>query len=92
MSSKQTGRKPSGCEAGVGSEWKTQAKGPRSSPPCRRRNTLGLEIRALAGANIAVETASDLSTWTESQHLPDQVLGNSVKLILQPDPNVQAKF
>ena len=61
-------------------------------PPPKAYGTLGLEIRAPAGANIAVETTSDLSTWTETQRITGQGDTTPVKLILQPNPNVQAKF
>ena len=54
--------------------------------------TFGLEIRAPAGMNMALETTSDLNAWTETQRLTGQGAGFPVKITLQPDPNVQAKF
>jgi hypothetical protein len=42
--------------------------------------------------NLALETTSDLNAWSEAQRLTGQGTGNTVKVILQPDPNVQAKF
>ncbi len=54
--------------------------------------TLSLEIQAPQGATVAVETTSDLSTWTETQRITGQGAGSPVKITLQPDPNVQAKF
>ena len=61
-------------------------------PAPKADGTLGLEIRAPQGAIVAVETTSDLNAWTETQRLTGQGSGNPVKLILQTDPNVQAKF
>ena len=60
--------------------------------PPKADGTLGLEIRAPQGATVAVETTSDLSTWTETQRITGQGAGSPVKLTLQPDPNVQTKF
>ena len=54
--------------------------------------TFGLEIRAPAGVNMALETTSDLNAWTETQRLTGQGNGNPVKLLLRTEPNVQAKF
>jgi len=54
--------------------------------------SLTLEIRAPAGASIAVETTSDLNTWTEYQQVTGQGNTTPVKVTLQPDPTVQAKF
>ena len=44
------------------------------------------------GTTVAVETTSDLSTWTETQRITGQGAGSPVKITLQPDPNVQTKF
>jgi hypothetical protein len=52
----------------------------------------GLEIRAPAGINLALETTSDLSAWTETQRIVGQGSGNPVTVTLKTDPNVQAKF
>ena len=60
--------------------------------PPKADGTLGLEIRAPAGATIAVETTSDLSSWTETQRIIGQGNSTPVKVTLQPDPNVQTKF
>jgi hypothetical protein len=60
--------------------------------PPKADGTLGLEIRAPQGATVAVETTSDLSAWTETQRITGQGAGSPVKITLQPDPNVQAKF
>ena len=54
--------------------------------------SFGLEIRAPAGVNLALETTSDLNAWTETQRLTGQGSGNPVKITLQTDPNVQTKF
>jgi hypothetical protein len=60
--------------------------------PPKADGTLGLEIRAPQGAIVAVETTSDLNTWTETQRITGQGAGSPVKITLQPDPNVQTKF
>jgi hypothetical protein len=60
--------------------------------PPKADGSLGLEIRAPAGATIAVETTSDLNAWTETQRVTGQGTGSPVKVTLQADPNVQAKF
>ena len=61
-------------------------------PAPKADGTLGREIRAPQGAIVAVETTSDLSAWAETQRLTGQGSGNPVKITLQTDPNVQAKF
>jgi hypothetical protein len=60
--------------------------------PPKPDGTLGLEIIAPPGATIAVEATSDLSAWTETQRITGQGSGNPVKVTLQADPNVQARF
>jgi hypothetical protein len=54
--------------------------------------SLTLEIRAPQGATVALETTSDLNTWTETQSITGQGNTTPVKVTLQPDPTVQAKF
>ena len=61
-------------------------------PPPNAYGTLGLEIRALVGVNLALEATSDLGAWTETQRITGQGAGSPVKITLQPDPNVQTKF
>jgi hypothetical protein len=60
--------------------------------PPKLDGSFGLEIRAPAGINLALETTADLSAWTETQRFIGQGSGNPVKITLQTDPNVQAKF
>jgi hypothetical protein len=60
--------------------------------PPKADGSLGLEIRAPQGATVAVETTGDLSTWIESQRITGQGNATPVKVTLQADPNVQAKF
>jgi hypothetical protein len=60
--------------------------------PPKPDGTLGLEIIAPQGTTIAVEATSDLSAWTETQRITGQGSGNPVKVTLQADPNVQARF
>ena len=54
--------------------------------------SFGLEIRAPAGVNLALEATSDLIAWTETQRIVGQGSGNPVKITLQTDLNAQAKF
>jgi len=54
--------------------------------------SLTLEIRAPAGATVAIEATGDLNTWIESQSITGQGESTPVKVTLKPDPNVQAKF
>jgi len=60
--------------------------------PLKPDGTFILEIRAPAGVNLALETTSDLNSWTETQRITGQGSGNPVKITPQTDPNVQAKF
>jgi hypothetical protein len=60
--------------------------------PPKQGGSFGLEIRAPQGATVAVETTGDLTTWTETQRVTGQGSGTPVKVTLQADPNVQAKF
>jgi len=41
---------------------------------------------------LALEATSDLNAWTETQRIVGQGSVNPVKITLQTDPNVQAKF
>jgi hypothetical protein len=54
--------------------------------------SFGLEIMAPVGINLALEATSDLNAWTETQRIIGQGSVNPVKITLQNDPNVQAKF
>jgi hypothetical protein len=54
--------------------------------------SFGLEIMAPVGINLALEATSDLNAWTETQRIVGQGSVNPVKITLQTDPNVQAKF
>jgi len=54
--------------------------------------TFSMEIRAPAGVNLALETTSDLNAWTETQRITGQGDTTPVKITLNPDPNIQAKF
>jgi hypothetical protein len=60
--------------------------------PPKQDGSFGLEIRAPQGATVAVETTGDLTTWTETQRVTGQGSGTPVKVTLQADPNIQAKF
>jgi hypothetical protein len=63
-----------------------------SLQPPAADGSLTLEIRAAAGATVALEATGDLNTWTESQSITGQGDTTPVKVILKPDPNVQTKF
>ncbi len=54
--------------------------------------SFGLEILAPVGINLVLEATSDLSAWTETQRIVGQGSVKPVKITLQTDPNVQAKF
>ncbi len=60
--------------------------------PPKADGSFGLEIRAPAGANLTLETTSDLNAWTESQRLTGEGAGNPVKLVFRTEPNIQTKF
>ncbi len=63
-----------------------------SLQPPKADGSMTLEILATSGATVAVETTGDLNTWVETQRVTGQGNSNPVKLNLQTDPNVQAKF
>jgi len=63
-----------------------------SLQPPKADGTMTLEILAPQGATVAVETTSDLNTWVETQQVTGQGTSTPVKVTLQTDPNVQAKF
>jgi hypothetical protein len=54
--------------------------------------SFGLEILAPVGINLALEATFDLNAWTETQSIVGQGSVNPLKITLQTDPNVQAKF
>ena len=54
--------------------------------------SLTLEIRAPQGSTVALEATGDLNTWIESQRITGQGDGTPVKVTLNPDPGIQAKF
>jgi hypothetical protein len=54
--------------------------------------SLTLEIRAPQGASVALEATGDLNTWIESQRITGQGDTTPVKVTLNPDPGIQAKF
>jgi hypothetical protein len=41
---------------------------------------------------VAIEATGDLNTWIEAQRITGQGDSTPVKVTLNPDPNVQAKF
>jgi hypothetical protein len=60
--------------------------------PLKADGTMTLEILATQGATVAVETTGDLNTWVETERVTGQGTSTPVKVTLQTDPNVQAKF
>jgi hypothetical protein len=63
-----------------------------SLQPPKADGTMTLEILATQGSTVAVETTGDLNTWVETQRVTGQGNITPVKVSLQVDPNVQAKF
>jgi hypothetical protein len=63
-----------------------------SLQPPKADGSMTLEILATQGATVAVETTGDLNTWVEIQQVTGQGNSTPVKITLQTDPNVQAKF
>jgi hypothetical protein len=51
-----------------------------------------LEARGPEGMKLNLEASDTLKTWAEVQSVTGQGTGTPVKVTLQPDPNVQAKF
>jgi hypothetical protein len=54
--------------------------------------SLTLEVRAPQGATVALEATGDLNTWIEAQRITGQGDSTPVKITLNPDPGIQAKF
>ena len=63
-----------------------------SLQPPKADGSMTLEILASQGAAVAVETTGDLNTWVETQQVTGLGTSTPVKVTLQTDPNVQAKF
>jgi hypothetical protein len=63
----------------------------RLQPP-KVDGSMTLEILAPQGATVAVETTGDLNTWVETQQVTGLGTSTPVKVTLQANPNVQAKF
>jgi hypothetical protein len=51
-----------------------------------------LEVRGSEGVKLNLEASDTLKTWAEVQSVTGQGTGTPVKVSLQHDPNVQAKF
>ena len=51
-----------------------------------------LEARGPEGMKLNLEASDTLKTWAEVQSITGQGDSTPVKVTLQPDPNVQAKF
>jgi hypothetical protein len=74
-------------EIGGGLEFAPQLRVMRTSA-----DALSLEILGPKGLPLAVESSEDLSAWVETQQVTGQGNSTPVKVTLQTDPNVQAKF
>jgi hypothetical protein len=78
------------------SVWLEIGGGLTAAPELRVRRVegeaLSLEVVGGEGLPMVLEGSVDMTVWTETQRLTGQGNGTSVKVILQPDPNVQAKF
>ena len=78
------------------SVWLEIGGGLTAAPELRVRRvegeTLSLEVVGGEGLPMVLEASVDMTAWTETQRLTGQGTGTPVKVTLQPDPNVQAKF
>ena len=74
-------------EIGGGLEFTPQLRVKRTSA-----DALSLEIVGPEGLPLALECSENLSEWTEGQQVTGQGNSTPVKVTLQTDPNVQAKF
>ena len=80
----------------IPSVWLEIGGGLPAAPELRVRRAegevLSLEVVGGEGLPMVLEGSVDMTAWTETQRLTGQGSGTPVKVILQPDPNVQAKF
>jgi len=80
----------------IPSVWLEIGGGLTAAPELRVRRaegeTLSLEVVGGEGLPMVLEGSDDMTAWTETQRLTGQGTGTPVKVTLQPDPNVQAKF
>ena len=74
-------------EIGGGLEFAPQLRVMRTSP-----EALSLEILGPRGLPLSLESSEDLSAWVETQQVTGLGTSTPVKVTLQADPNVQAKF
>jgi hypothetical protein len=74
-------------EIGGGLEFAPQLRVNRSSA-----DALSLEIVGPVGLPLALECSEDISDWVEAQQVTGLGTSTPVKVTLQTDPNVQAKF
>jgi hypothetical protein len=80
----------------IPSVWLEIGGGLTAAPELRVRRVegeaLSLEVVGGEGLPMVLEGSADMTAWTETQRLTGQGAGSPVKVTLQPDPNVQAKF
>jgi hypothetical protein len=74
-------------EIGGGLEFAPQLRVKRTSA-----DALSLEILGPKGLPLSLESSEDLSAWVETQQVTGLGTSTPVKVTLQADPNVQAKF
>ena len=74
-------------EIGGGLEFTPQLRVKRTSA-----DALSLEIVGPEGLPLALECSEDISDWVETQQVTGLGTSTPVKVTLQTDPNVQAKF
>jgi hypothetical protein len=74
-------------EIGGGLEFVPQLRVMRTSA-----DALSLEILGPKGLPLSLESSDDLSDWVETQQVTGLGTSTPVKVTLQTDPNVQAKF
>jgi hypothetical protein len=80
----------------IPSVWLEIGGGLTAAPELRVRRAggeaLSLEVVGSEGLPMVLEASDDMTAWTETQRLTGQGTGTPVKVTLQPDPTVQAKF
>jgi hypothetical protein len=61
-------------------------------PPPGADGKLALEVTAGAGAEVIVETTTDLNAWSETQQVTGQGTGTPVRVTITPQAGVEARF
>jgi hypothetical protein len=61
-------------------------------PPPGADGKLALEVTAGAGAEVILETTTDLNAWSETQRVTGQGTGTPVRVTITPQAGVEARF